>query len=102
MSLLVPMPLHFFPILSAVLPQANRLSTTVCEKWHDEALVSSWHNSRIFKHQNNGPLWRSRSVHDSLRYHESLPWSKFNPAVLQIDEQLALDYVEEFVVVVML
>jgi hypothetical protein len=41
-------------------------------------------------------------MHDSLGNDETLPGVEFDGTVFKIDEQMALDYVEEFVVHIML
>jgi hypothetical protein len=40
-------------------------------------------------------------VHDSLWHNKALPRGKFHGAILEINQKLALDYVEEFIVGVM-
>src|SRR5438270_4083964 len=82
--------------MNEVLPQKLRLSSAHLAK----PSVSSRDNARVLEHQDHGPLRRPRPVNYAFRYNESLARSEFNGAVFKIDEQLAFDYVEKLVVIV--
>lgn len=63
-------------------------------------LASSRNNPGVFHHENHGSLAGSGAVQDSLRNDKRLPRSQFDRPTFEIDQQLPLHNMEEFVVVV--
>src|ERR1700691_104866 len=69
---------------------------------HGAGSIARRNDPRILYHQNHRPLRRARAVHSSPGHNETLPRSKLDHPVLQIDEQLALDHIKELVVLIVL
>lgn len=63
-------------------------------------LASSRNNPGVFHHDNHGSLAGWGAVQDSLRNDKRLPRSQFDRPTFEIDQQLPLHNIEEFVVVV--
>ena len=56
----------------------------------------------VFDHQNYRALVRSRPVYYALRDHESLSRFKLHGPPLEVDQQLSLDHIKEFIVLIVL
>src|SRR5206468_3077768 len=67
----------------------------------DEMLrVPGRHDTGIFHHENDGAFRRSRTVKHTLRHDKTLPRVKLDGAALQVDQKVALENEEEFIVIV--
>src|SRR5208282_5528680 len=62
--------------------------------------VSGRNDAGVFHHENHGSLESAGAVEDSLGNNEALPGAKGYRSILEIDEELAFQHVEEFVVLV--
>src|SRR5437867_3526270 len=60
-------------------------------------LSTGWNDSRSLDHQNYGSLRRASPVPHTSGNRECLPRVQLNRPVLQVDQELSLDHVEEFI-----
>src|SRR5262245_65010336 len=65
-------------------------------------LVACWNDALSFDHQDHRSSRRPGSVHHSLGHRESLLGIELHGAPLQIDDEFALDDIEEFIFLVVL
>src|ERR1700681_1610427 len=65
-------------------------------------LIPRRNNSNWFNHEHDGALGRARPMQHAFWNHHSLSRSQADGPLFQLDEQLPLHYVEEFVVRIVL
>jgi hypothetical protein len=65
-------------------------------------LISRWYDPCRLDHENDRPLWSPGPVQSPFGHHHSLAGTELDQAILQVDPEPTLDYVEELVVRVML
>src|SRR5271163_3968776 len=63
--------------------------------------VAGWDNPGILDHENHGALRSAGAMQGPSWHHKALARMKLHDALFQVNQQLALDHIEELVVLVM-
>src|SRR5581483_8155433 len=80
----------------------RRLQQSLSLGRHERCSISCRYDPLILNHQNRGSLCSTGAMHCPFRNNEALPPRKLHSTIFQIDQQLALDNVEELVIVIVL
>ena len=64
------------------------------------SFVTGRDDGGILNHQNDCTLGRTRAVNDTLGNHETLPRSKIDGTIFEVDDEVSVEYEEELIVVV--
>src|SRR5260370_7172076 len=59
-------------------------------------------DSDVLNHKDHGSVWSARTMQHSLRNNRALSRTKFNRATFEINQELPLDHIEKFVIVIVL
>ena len=66
------------------------------------SLIACRDNPCALNHEDHSSLRGARSVQDALWDGEALSWVKFNCTVLQVNDEVSIHNVEEFILFIML